>query len=288
MHEAKYSFGSVDKMADTNREGIIAFEDGTVFRGRAFGATATSVGEACFNTSMTGYQEILTDPSYFSQIVTMTAVQIGNYGINTEDVESDGPKVKGFVVREVSPITSNWRSSTSVQEYLQIAGIPGLEGVEVFPSIEVINRIYPPRGLEAKFAIPIQLSLREIKMAVQGFYVTRVIYLEDPTNPIPVDEPIGRQRTLDISYTEDPLHVADKLGRPVAILRIGSRYPQLNAQTARFMFSSPPIQIIATPLLPAANTSASTTPAGFTTSASTNVAPITRAAARPVSFPIPR
>lgn len=130
MHEAKYSFGSVDKMADTNREGIIAFEDGTVFRGRAFGATATSEGEACFNTSMTGYQEILTDPSYFSQIVTMTAVQIGNYGINIEDVESDGPKVKGFVVREVSSVTSNWRSSTSVQEYLQAAGIPGLEGVD--------------------------------------------------------------------------------------------------------------------------------------------------------------
>ena len=171
---------------------------------------------------------------------------------------------------------------------MKITNIPGLEGVEVFPSIEVINRIYPPRGLAAKFAIPIQLSLREIKMAVQGFYVTRGIYLEDPTNPIPVDEPIGRQRTLDISYTEDPLHVADKLGRPVAILRIGSRYPQLNAETGRFMFSSPPIQIIATPLLPAANTSASTTPAGFTTSASTNVAPITRAAARPVSFPIPR
>ena len=95
----------------------------------------------------------------------------------------------------------------------------------------------------------------------------------------------GRQRTLDIRYTEDPLHVADKLGRPVAILRIGSRYPQLNARTGRFMFSSPPIQIIATPLLPAANTSAS---AGFKTPSSTNVAPITRATARPVSFPIPR
>ena len=171
---------------------------------------------------------------------------------------------------------------------MKITNIPGLEGVEVFPSIEVINRIYPPRGLEAKFAIPIQLSLREIKMAVQGFYVTRVIYLEDPTNPIPVDEPIGRQRTLDIRYTEDPLHVADKLGRPVAILRIGSRFPQLNAETGRFMFSSPPIQIIATPLLPATNPSASTTPAGFTTPASTNVAPITRATARPISFPIPR
>ncbi len=113
-----------------SKAGILAFEDGTVFRGRAFGAAATNVGEACFNTSMTGYQEILTDPSYFSQIVTMTAVQIGNYGINPQDVESDGPKVKGFVVREVSPVTSNWRSNQSVQDYLAAAGIPGVEGVD--------------------------------------------------------------------------------------------------------------------------------------------------------------
>jgi len=117
-------------MARTNRIGIIAFEDGTIFRGRAFGAIATNVGEACFNTSMTGYQEILTDPSYYSQIVTMTAVQIGNYGICPDDVESDGPKVKGFVVREVSPVASNWRSNQSIQDYLTEAGIPGIEGVD--------------------------------------------------------------------------------------------------------------------------------------------------------------
>lgn len=117
-------------MATTTQEGIIAFEDGTIFRGRAFGAAATNVGEACFNTSMTGYQEILTDPSYFSQIVTMTAVQIGNYGISPEDVESDGPKVKGFIVREVSPLASNWRSHETIQNYLANAGIPGVEGVD--------------------------------------------------------------------------------------------------------------------------------------------------------------
>ena len=104
-------------------EGILASEDGTVFRGRAFGAKSTQVGEACFNTSMTGYQEILTDPSYFSQIVTMTAVQVGNYGVNAADVESDSPKLRGFVVRELSPITSNWRSSQSVQTYLSDAGV---------------------------------------------------------------------------------------------------------------------------------------------------------------------
>ncbi|MFP4069314.1 MAG: glutamine-hydrolyzing carbamoyl-phosphate synthase small subunit [Opitutales bacterium] len=117
-------------MGTTSKAGIIALEDGTVFRGRGFGAEATNVGEACFNTSMTGYQEILTDPSYFSQIVTMTAVQIGNYGVNPNDVESDGPKVKGFVVREISPVTSNWRSRQSVQDYLAEAGIPGVQGVD--------------------------------------------------------------------------------------------------------------------------------------------------------------
>ena len=117
-------------MAISAQSGILAFEDGTVFRGRAFGASATNVGEACFNTSMTGYQEILTDPSYFSQIVTMTAVQIGNYGISPEDVESDGPKVRGIVVREISPVTSNWRSRTSIQDYLAEAGIPGIEGLD--------------------------------------------------------------------------------------------------------------------------------------------------------------
>ena len=117
-------------MAKMTRIGLIAFEDGTVFRGRAFGAAATNVGEACFNTSMSGYQEILTDPSYFSQIVTMTAVQIGNYGICPDDVESDGPKVKGFIVREISPVASNWRSNISIQDYLTRAGIPGVEGVD--------------------------------------------------------------------------------------------------------------------------------------------------------------
>ena len=118
------------KMAQSTQPGLLAFEDGTVFHGRAFGAAATHVGEACFNTSLTGYQEILTDPSYFSQIVTMTAVQVGNYGISPEDVESDGPKVRGFVVREISPIASNWRSRTSIQDYLAEAGIPGIEGVD--------------------------------------------------------------------------------------------------------------------------------------------------------------
>jgi carbamoyl-phosphate synthase small subunit len=109
---------------------ILALEDGSVFTGRAFGAKAQACGEVCFNTSMTGYQEILTDPSYKGQIVTMTYPLIGNYGVNHLDVESWKPHVGGFVVRELSPVVSNWRAESSLHEYLEKNGIPGIEGVD--------------------------------------------------------------------------------------------------------------------------------------------------------------
>ena len=101
-----------------------------MFRGVAFGAGATIAGECVFNTSMTGYQEILTDPSYFGQIVTMTAAQIGNYGVNDEDAEAAAPKASGFVVRELSPAPSNWRSRLSLGDYLSANGIPGISEVD--------------------------------------------------------------------------------------------------------------------------------------------------------------
>jgi len=112
------------------RTGVLAFEDGSVFRGTSFGGMKTVLGEAVFNTSMTGYQEILTDPSYFGQIVTMTAPQIGNYGINPADEESSGPKVSGFVVRDLSPVSSSWRSHEDLDVYLERNEIPGISGVD--------------------------------------------------------------------------------------------------------------------------------------------------------------
>ena len=113
-----------------HRDAILALEDGSVFKGFSFGAKSTVEGEAVFNTGMTGYQETLTDPSYYGQIVTMTAPQIGNYGVNEEDEESDGPKVRGFVVRELSPVVSNWRATQSLGDYLKNHGIPGISGVD--------------------------------------------------------------------------------------------------------------------------------------------------------------
>jgi len=117
-------------LATTNGPALLALEDGLVFRGRSFGAPGTFLGEVCFNTSMTGYQEILTDPSYKGQIVSMTYPEIGNYGVNPLDVESERPQVSGFVVRQVSPVASSWRSRESLPEYLQKHGIPGIEGID--------------------------------------------------------------------------------------------------------------------------------------------------------------
>ncbi|MCY3741988.1 MAG: glutamine-hydrolyzing carbamoyl-phosphate synthase small subunit [Candidatus Poribacteria bacterium] len=109
---------------------ILALADGTVFEGEQFGATGETVGEVVFNTSMTGYQEVLTDPSYKGQIVTMTYPLIGNYGCNEADVESIGPQVEGFVVREYSAYHSNWRSKWSLDTYLAEHNIIGIQGID--------------------------------------------------------------------------------------------------------------------------------------------------------------
>ena len=103
---------------------LLALEDGTVFEGRSFGARTESYGEVVFNTSITGYQEIFTDPSYAGQIVVLTAPQIGNYGSNPGDSEAVKPFIEGLVVREFSPIASNWRSQQEADDFLSCASIP--------------------------------------------------------------------------------------------------------------------------------------------------------------------
>ncbi len=108
----------------------LALEDGTVYTGRAFGAPGEKPGEVVFNTSMTGYQEVLTDPSYKGQIVTMTYPLIGNYGTNQLDQESAAPHVRGFVVEELTEVPSSWRSERSLDEYLRDSKIPGIQGID--------------------------------------------------------------------------------------------------------------------------------------------------------------
>ena len=111
-------------------EAILALEDGTWFRGAAAGAEGEARGEVVFNTSMTGYQEVLTDPSYSGQIVTMTCPEIGNYGVSMEDVESRTPQVAGFIIRDESPMASNWRSEMTLRDYLVANKIVAISDID--------------------------------------------------------------------------------------------------------------------------------------------------------------
>jgi carbamoyl-phosphate synthase small subunit len=130
-----------------NKIAKLALEDGTVYTGTAFGAVGEVDGEVVFNTSMTGYQEILTDPSYRGQIVTMTYPLIGNYGVNDEDVESHQPHLAGFIVRENSRIVSNFRADGPLNDYLQRHGIVGLAGIDTRALVRRIRNLGAMKGV---------------------------------------------------------------------------------------------------------------------------------------------
>jgi carbamoyl-phosphate synthase small subunit len=112
------------------RKAVLLLQDGRFFSGKSFGAEGETTGEVCFNTGMSGYQEILTDPSYCRQIVTMTAPHIGNYGVNPEDIESDCIQVAGFVIKEETSVPSNWRSTQAIGDYLKEQKIVGIQGID--------------------------------------------------------------------------------------------------------------------------------------------------------------
>jgi carbamoyl-phosphate synthase small subunit len=116
--------------ASPKRRALLALSDGRFFRGDSLGATGEAAGEVVFNTAMTGYQEILTDPSYRGQLVVMTYPLIGNYGVNEEDVESRRPWVNGFAVKEASAVSSSWRGRVPLDEYLKRHGVVGIQGFD--------------------------------------------------------------------------------------------------------------------------------------------------------------
>ena len=129
MHRA-LSASIFDMFMSTKKPATLALEDGTILRGRAFGAQKTVTGELVFNTSFTGHQEILSDPSYHRQIVTLTSPMVGNYGTTPYDNESSRCGAFGLVIRELSPVHSNWRANASIEDYMKLRGIPGIEGVD--------------------------------------------------------------------------------------------------------------------------------------------------------------
>jgi carbamoyl-phosphate synthase small subunit len=159
---------------------LLALEDGRIFEGESFGASGSCVGEICFNTSMTGYQEVLTDPSYRGQIVAMTYPLIGNYGTNAADAESRSPHVRGFVIEELSEVASNWRSESSLEEYLRRWQIPGLQGIDT----RALTRHLRTRGAMKACLTTAEISADEaVRRAVEGDGVIGMDFVREVTAP---------------------------------------------------------------------------------------------------------
>jgi carbamoyl-phosphate synthase small subunit len=210
---------------------ILALEDGSVFHGEGFGARASACGEVCFNTSMTGYQEILTDPSYKAQIVTMTYPHIGNYGVNSVDVESWRPHVAGFAIRELSPAVSNWRADFSLAEYLERNGIPGIQGIDT----RALTKKLRVRGALNGFISTEEIPAAEAVRRAKEFVFVGVDYVREVTHrePFRWDEQdaqsanfklVSGNAPADASRargTRDPLPAADI---PIVALDYGLKY----------------------------------------------------------------
>ena len=208
---------------------ILALEDGTVYHGAGFGAAASACGEVCFNTSMTGYQEILTDPSYKGQIVAMTYPLIGNYGVNSQDVESWRPHVSGFVIRELSPVVSNWRADSSLAAYLEQHGIPGIQGVDT----RALTKKLRVRGALNGFISTQRMSDEEAVARAKNWPgLAGVDYVKEVTHPQPFlwdakDEQsasfnlVRGNAQADARNVRDPLPAADI---PIVAFDFGMKY----------------------------------------------------------------
>src|ERR1700738_4097527 len=159
---------------------LLALEDGRHCEGESFGAAGTRVGEICFNTAMTGYQEVLTDPSYDGQSVSMTYPLIGNYGTNSLDQESQSPHVRGFVIEELSEMPSNWRSEMSLDEYLRKWDIPGVQGIDT----RALTRHLRTRGAMKACLTTEEISPEEAtRRAVEGEGVIGMDYVREVSTP---------------------------------------------------------------------------------------------------------
>jgi carbamoyl-phosphate synthase small subunit len=205
---------------------ILALQDGSVFHGQGFGAQTQACGEVCFNTSMTGYQEILTDPSYKGQIVTMTYPLIGNYGVNDADVESWKPHVAGFAIRELSPVVSNWRAQYSLAEYLEKNGIPGIQGIDT----RALTKKLRVRGALNGFISTLDISEAEAVGRAQSWPgLAGVDYVKSVTHPKPFlwDQSDGQSGKFELTRGPDnavataPLPEADI---PIVAFDYGMKY----------------------------------------------------------------
>ncbi len=191
----------------------LALEDGTVFTGKSFGAQGEVDGEVCFNTSMTGYQEILTDPSYRGQIVTMTYPEIGNYGVNAEDVESHKPHLAGFVIRELSGRASNFRADGELGDYLLQAGVVAIQGIDTRALVRRLRIHGAMKGVLSSIdldpapdidAADIDARLVARAKASPGLIGRDLVREVIPQRPIEWNEPLSPWAKLDRRAWESP------------------------------------------------------------------------------------
>ncbi|MGE0103543.1 MAG: glutamine-hydrolyzing carbamoyl-phosphate synthase small subunit [Blastocatellales bacterium] len=187
-----------------SRDAVLALEDGRIFRGRAWGADGERSGEIVFNTSMMGYQEILTDPSYAGQIVTMTYPLIGNYGVNSEDIESRRPFVEGFVVREMSEIVSNWRADLSLDEYLDRNGIVGISEIDTRALVRHIREKGAMRAIVSSIDSDEASLVEKARRAPEmlGRNLVDVVTCSAPYDWADVDDPQSTMEPIPASSIE--------------------------------------------------------------------------------------
>ena len=184
---------------------ILALEDGTVFEGRAFGALTERSGEVVFNTSLTGYQEIFTDPSYSGQIVVLTYPQIGNYGANDEDMESSKPHIEGLAVRDFSPIVSNWRSDQAADDFLKLHNIPIIDSIDTRKLVRHLRTRGVMRGVLSSISTDVKGLIeraRSIPSMAGLDLATRVSTASSYTWSLPVQacSPSERMREVELTH----------------------------------------------------------------------------------------
>ncbi|WP_442505950.1 glutamine-hydrolyzing carbamoyl-phosphate synthase small subunit [Novipirellula sp. SH528] len=196
----------------------LALEDGTVYEGHAFGAEGEVTGEVVFNTAMTGYQEILTDPSYRGQIVTMTYPEIGNYGVNSIDVEHESPSLSGFIVRSDSRIFSNYRAEGDLQSYLQKHNILGLTGIDTRALVRRIRTTGAMRGILSTSDLNDESLVNKAK-ASQGLVGRDIVREVMPTKAVAWD-----QKLDDWTETEVGKHERTNSGAHVVCMDFGMKW----------------------------------------------------------------
>jgi carbamoyl-phosphate synthase small subunit len=197
----------------------LALEDGTVFTGASIGAAGEIDGEVCFNTSMTGYQEILTDPSYRGQIVTMTYPQIGNYGVNDADVESSKPHLAGFVVREHSRVESNFRSAGSLSEYLKHWNVVAIESIDTRALVRRLRSQGAMRGILSTVDLD-DASLVAKAKASPGLVGRDLVREVMPNAARAWDEKLSEWTLLDTEKTARSANSQSKIQNPKSPLHV--------------------------------------------------------------------